>query len=92
MHPINYQRGEEALRGLRAYKGTWFAKVNDDADEMNSAIADLICDLRHLADRYSELDWFQITERAERDYNAEDDDNPDDIEAATREEFEVPHA
>ena len=42
-----------------------------DADEAHEALSDLLCDLRHLADRHQGLDYAEALERAARHHHDE---------------------
>jgi hypothetical protein len=53
----------ELVRGIRPARAR-------DAENAQEAIAELICDLRHLADEHG-LDWARLGERAERYYAEE---------------------
>lgn len=55
--------GPEVVRGFRPSRGK-------DADNAEEAIAEMLCDLRHLADEHG-LDWARLGERAERYYAEE---------------------
>jgi hypothetical protein len=85
LHPINQQRASHALDALCAYMGDEWIEVDTDDEDFGAALADLLCDLRHLADTRA-LPFDLIDASAAMHYQAEDDEHPDDIEANYRAE------
>jgi hypothetical protein len=63
----NYRRAERARRALVLFQGD---AGLIDADGLDTAVADLICDLMHLCDR-SGLDLIHILCRARMHHDAE---------------------
>jgi len=71
----NERRRDRAAQAIAAYDdvepvcGARAPRANN-AENAAEAIAELLCDLRHLADEH-DLDWTELGERAERYYDDE---------------------
>jgi hypothetical protein len=71
----NERRRDRAAQAIVAHDERepdrgWRPARLGDPDNAEEAIAELICDLRHLADEHG-LDWTQLGQRAERYYAEE---------------------
>jgi hypothetical protein len=71
----NERRCDRAIKAIAAYDDVEPARGvrpprAKDAENAAEAIAELLCDLRHLADEHG-LDWTELGERAERYYAEE---------------------
>ena len=63
---------QNALRGLLAASGVvpYLRRCRTTDDEFEAQIADMVCDLRHLADALK-VDWGEVGDRVESNYAAE---------------------
>jgi len=71
---INRERAERADRAMKA-------QGYETPEDRQSAIADILCDLRHLCDRH-DYDFAELDRRGYSNYAAEV--QPDDIELSAR--------
>ena len=67
MEITNEQRAQWARGALESFDGY-------DPEDLESSITDLVCDLRHLADR-REINWAALIDRVTRHYEAETREN-----------------